>query len=131
MSVFNQDLVDVTVDKNKRADMVVRFENGTQDLVDVTVVHPGAISYCTGKIVPNKGINRGEKRKIADYTKSIGPNLTSLLLPFVIEVPGNFSEKALAFINKICKFASPTGSLMESKLLASKLISILSISLMK
>ena len=111
--------------------MVVRFENGTQDLVDVTVVHPGAISYCTGKIVPNKGINIGEKRKIADYNKSIGPNLTSLLLPFVIEVPGNFSEKALAFINKICKFASPTGSLMESKLLASKLISILSISLMK
>ena len=81
--------------------------------------------------VPNKGINIGEKRKIADYNKSIGPNLTSLLLPFVIEVPGNFSEKALAFINKICKFASPTGSLMESKFLASKLISILSISLMK
>ena len=98
--------------------MVVRFENGTQDLVDVTVVHPGAKSYWTGKIVPNKGINIGEKRKIADYNKSIGPNLTSLLLPFVIEVPGNFSEKALAFINKICKFASPTGSLM----LTSKLI---------
>ena len=126
--IINHELVP---DKNKRADMVVRFENGTQDLVDVTVVHPGAISYCTGKIVPNKGINRGEKRKIADYNKSIGPNLTSLLLPFVIEVPGNFSEKALAFINKICKFASPTGSLMESKFLASKLISILSISLMK
>ena len=65
--------------------MVVRFENGTQYLVDVTVVHPGAISmiilpvqydmisYCTGKIVPNKGINIGEKRKIADYNKSIDP----------------------------------------------------------
>ena len=75
-------------------------------------MHPGAISYCTGKIVPNKGINRGEKRKIADYNKSIDPNLTSLL-PFVIEVPGNFSEKALAFINKICIFASPTGSLIN------------------
>ena len=29
-------------DKNKRADMEVRFENSTQGLVDVPVVHPGA-----------------------------------------------------------------------------------------
>ena len=42
--IINHELVP---DKNKRADMVVRFENGTQDLVDVTVVHPGAISYCS------------------------------------------------------------------------------------
>ena len=67
--------------------MVVRFENGTQDLVDVTVVHPGTKSYCKDQIVPNQVINLGEKRKIADYNKSIGPNLTSLLLPFVIGVP--------------------------------------------
>ena len=55
----------------------------------------------------------------------------SSLLTFGIEVPGNVRDKALAFIDKICKFASPTGSLMESKFLTSKLISILSISLMK
>ena len=42
-------------DKNKRADMEVMFENGTQGLVDVPA--SWSQSYCTGKIVPNKVIN--------------------------------------------------------------------------
>ena len=37
--IINHELVP---DKNKRADMEVRFENSTQGLVDVPVVHPGA-----------------------------------------------------------------------------------------
>ena len=120
-------------DNNKRCDLVVRYDNGYQDLIDVTVVYPGAASYTSGNnIIPNRANERREKEKSRDYYTNLGPILSNLLIPFSMETTGNFGDKALKYIEKVSSLSLNTLNIGEKKeFLSHKLRVILSTTLMK
>ena len=97
----------------KRPDVHIYFPS-SRTMVDVSVVHPGAISFARHAHVPLYAAHCRERDKTSKYRK-VAETESAQFVPFVLETFGGFGTQALKFVSDVASLARDNLSLAQSE----------------
>ena len=97
----------------KRPDVHIFFPS-SRTMVDVSVIHPGALSFARQAHVPLAAAHLRERQKVSKYRK-VAEGESASFVPFVLETLGGFGTQALKFVSDVASLARENLSLAQSE----------------
>ena len=97
----------------KRPDVHIYFPS-SRSMVDVSVIHPGAVSFARQAQVPLFAAHHRERQKTTKY-RMVAEAESASFVPFVLETFGGFGTQALKFVSDVASLAKENLSLAQSE----------------